>query len=61
MEATLHHRYPVVVADAGYESEGNYSFLEDRGILAMIKPANYEITKTRKYKTDISRRENMPL
>lgn len=60
MEATLHHRYPVVVADAGYESEENYSFLEDRGILAMIKPANYEISKTRKYKTDISRKENMP-
>ena len=60
MEATLHHRYPVVVADAGYESEENYSFLEDRGITAMIKPANYEISKTRKYKTDISRKENMP-
>ena len=59
MEVALHHRYPVVVADAGYESEENYSFLESRGISAMIKPANYEISKTRKYKTDISRRENM--
>ena len=26
----------------------------------MIKPANYEISKTRKYKQDISHRENMP-
>ncbi len=60
MEATLRHRYPVVVADAGYESEENYSFLEDRGITAMIKPSNYEISKTKKYKTDISRKENMP-
>ena len=60
MEATLHHRYPVVVADAGYESEENYSFLEDHGITAMIKPSNYEISKTKKYKTDISRKENMP-
>ena len=60
METALKHRYPVVVADAGYESEENYSFLEDRGISAMIKPANYEISKTRKYKQDISRRENMP-
>ena len=60
MEASLRHRYPVVVADAGYESEENYSFLEDHQITAMIKPANYEISKTRKYKTDISRRENMP-
>ena len=60
MEASLGHRYPVVVADAGYESEENYSFLEDHQITAMIKPANYEISKTRKYKTDISRKENMP-
>ena len=60
MEAALRHRYPVVVADAGYESEENYSFLEDHQITAMIKPANYEISKTRKYKTDISRKENMP-
>ena len=60
MEASLGHRYPVVVADAGYESEENYSFLEDRRITAMINPANYEISKTKKYKTDISRKENMP-
>ena len=60
MEATLHHRYPVVVADAGYESEENYSFLEDLGISAMIKPTNFEISKKRNYKKDISRRENMP-
>ena len=60
MESALQHKYPVVVADAGYESEENYSFLENRGITAMIKPANYEISKTRKYKKDISRRQNMP-
>ena len=60
MEATLRHKYPVVVADAGYESEENYSFLEDHRITAMIKPANYEISRTKKYKADISRKENMP-
>ena len=60
LEASLGHRYPVVVADAGYESEENYSFLEDRKMTAMIKPANYEISRTRKYKKDISRKENMP-
>ena len=59
METSLHHKYPVVVADAGYESEENYSFLENHGIVAMIKPANYEISKRKKYKTDISRKENM--
>ena len=60
MESALQHRYPVVVADAGYESEENYSFLENHGISAMIKPTNYEISKKRNYKKDISRRENMP-
>jgi len=60
LEASLGHRYPVVVADAGYESEENYSFLEDHKMAAVIKPANYEISKTRKYKKDISRKENMP-
>ena len=50
---------PLVVADAGYESEENYSFLENHGIVAMIKPANYEISKRKKYQTDISRKENM--
>ncbi len=60
LEASLGHRYPVVVADAGYESEENYSFLENRKMTAVIKPANYEISKTRKYRKDISRKENMP-
>lgn len=48
METSLQHKYPVVVADAGYESEENYSFLENHGITAMIKPANYEISKRKK-------------
>ena len=60
LEASLGHRYPVVVADAGYESEENYSFLENRKMTAVIKPANYEISKTKKYRKDISRKENMP-
>lgn len=60
METSLKHRYSVVVADAGYESEENYSYLEDHQMTAMIKPTNYEISKKRSYKNDISRRENMP-
>ena len=60
MEEELTFCYDTVVADAGYESEENYSYLEDHGQRAMIKPADYEISKKRKYKTDISRRENMP-
>ena len=59
MENHLGFRYSEVVADAGYESEENYLFIEGNGQTAYIKPQNYEISKTRKYKKDISRRENM--
>ena len=53
------HVYPNVVADSGYESEENYLYLEENQQLAYIKPSNYEQRKTRKYNTDIGRRENM--
>lgn len=59
MEEELSFRYETIVADAGYESEENYSYLEDHGQRAMIKPVNYEISKTRKFRKDISRHENM--
>ena len=59
MEARLGFKYKEIVADAGYESEEAYVFLEENGQLSYIKPQNYEISKTRKYKEDISRRENM--
>ena len=52
-------KYTNVVADAGYESEENYLFLEENGQMAFIKPANYEISKSRKYQRDIGRMENM--
>lgn len=51
--------YENIVADAGYESEENYSWLEENGRKAYIKPNNYEISKKRKYKQDIGRWENM--
>lgn len=59
MDQHLSFRYTNIVADAGYESEENYLFIEDNGQTAFIKPSNYEISKTRKYKNDISRVENM--
>ena len=59
MQEHLGFKYKKVVADAGYESEENYLFLEQNDQLSFIKPSNYEISKTRKYRTDISRRENM--
>ena len=59
MEEYLAFKYKNITADSGYESEENYLFIEDNQQIAFIKPGNYEISKTRKYKTDISRRENM--
>ena len=56
IEAGLGFKYTNIVADAGYESEENF---EENGQVAFIKPANYEISKTRKYQKDISRFENM--
>jgi len=49
-----------IVADAGYESEENYKALIAREQVAYIKPQNYEKSKTRKHKTNIYLRENMP-
>ncbi|MEE0514055.1 MAG: IS1182 family transposase [Emergencia sp.] len=59
MSQNLSFKYMNIVADAGYESEENYSYIEDHGQFAYIKPSNYEISKTRKYRADISNRENM--
>ena len=58
-EKYLAFKYKKIVADAGYESEENYLFLEKNGQVAFIKPANYEISKTKKYKNDIGKIENM--
>ena len=59
MEANLNFKYNKIVADSGYESEENYLYIETNNQLSYIKPANYEISKTRKYQADISRIENM--
>jgi transposase len=59
MEKYLPFKYKEIVADAGYESEESYVFLEQNGQDSYLKPQNYEISKTRKFRLDISRRENM--
>jgi hypothetical protein len=59
LKGTVGHVYPNVVADSGYESEENYLYLGKNEQTAYIKPSNYEQRKTRKYRTDIGRRENM--
>lgn len=55
----LKFKYDKIVADAGYEGEENYVYLSENEQLSFIKPANYEISKTRKYQNDIGRIENM--
>lgn len=47
MEENLLYKYREIVADAGYEIEENYLFILENGQLSYIKPANYEISKTR--------------
>ena len=51
--------YRQVVADSGYESLGNYRYLEQNNQEAFIKPNNYESSRTRKFKAQIGRAENM--
>ncbi|MDE6905422.1 MAG: IS1182 family transposase [Lachnospiraceae bacterium] len=58
-EEHLKFKYKNITADAGYEGEENYVFLEENGQLSYIKPANYEISKTRRYRNDIGKIENM--
>jgi len=61
MESFTYRRYANVITDAGYESEENYTFFDNRnGQTCFIKPTNYERSKTRKFKSNMSLRENMP-
>lgn len=55
----LGRRYPYIVADAGYESEENYTYLESHHQISYIKPLNYEQTQKKSYKKSIGKRENM--
>ena len=55
-------RYRILryIFDSGYESEENYSHFEGLEAELYVKPTNHEQKKKKKYRTDISRRENMP-
>lgn len=52
-------RYQNIIADAGYESEENYLYLEEHQQTPYIKPVMYEKWKKKSFKNDISKRENM--
>ena len=56
---SLPAKYKNVIADAGYESEENYVYLENNEQVAYIKPQIYETMKTKKFKNNIGKRENM--
>lgn len=58
-EGILRHQYKSVTADAGYENEENYLWLEKEGKTAYIKPLTYEKWKKRSFKKEVGRRENM--
>lgn len=54
------YRIGKVIVDSGYESEENYCWFEDdKRPELVVKPSDHEQKKKRKYRTDISRRENM--
>jgi len=59
MENKIGCGYGDVTADAGYESEENYTYFENKGQDCYIKPQNYERSKTRKFKNNMALRENM--
>ena len=52
-------KYKKVTADAGYESLDNYLYLEENGQLSFIKPQNHDQVKTKKFRSQIGRMENM--
>ena len=54
------HKIGSITADAGYASEENYTYLEKNEQKAYIKPADYEMRKTRKFRKNIYRVESMP-
>jgi len=59
LESEYGRRHKNATPDAGYESEENYVYLQKKQQTAYIKPQNYEQKKTRTYKSQIGRKENM--
>lgn len=59
MQERLPFGFQRVAADAGYESEENLKYPEDKGVSAYIKPSNYEQIGTKKFAAQIGKKENM--
>lgn len=58
VEHRLGVRFKTVIADAGYGSEENYAYLEDKGITGAIKYAMYEKETKRSFKKQTFNAEN---
>ncbi len=59
LESNIGEQYADVTLDAGYESEENYTYFEDKNQICYIKPQNYERSKKRRFKNNMTLRENM--
>lgn len=59
VETAFKEKFKKIVADSGYESEENYVYLTEEKYSSFIKPQNHEIVKTKKFKKQIGRKENM--
>jgi transposase len=59
MESHLGVQYGDVTGDAGFESEEIYTYFESKEQTCYIKPQNYERSKTKKFQSNMSLRENM--
>lgn len=59
LEENLDKKFFIIVDDAGYESQENYTFIEQNNQTSFLKTPNYETMKKSSFKRDISKRENM--
>jgi transposase len=59
LNKNLPQKYDHVIADAGYEGEENYVYLQEQKQKAFIKPQMYEAMKKRGFRKNIGKRENM--
>jgi len=59
LNENLPKKFSNVVADAGYESEENYIYIEKNEQNSFIKPQAYEGIKKKSFKKNIGNRENM--
>lgn len=59
LEQIHSRRFTYVVADAGYDSHENLTWLKNNHYLSCIKPQYYEKAKTRAWTKDISKSRNM--